>query len=69
MNFAAPLVMSLDAGHPIVILADVHVGCFELFGSDRVQSIKGLKGKTVAVFGMESAQHVISVGHGGSGRP
>ena len=58
MNFAAPLVVSLDAGDPIVILAGVHIGCFELFGTDRVHTIKDLKGKTVAVFGLNSAQHV-----------
>jgi NitT/TauT family transport system substrate-binding protein len=58
MNFAAPLVIALDAGDPIVVLAGVHVGCFELFGTERVRTIKDLKGKTVAVFGMNSAQHV-----------
>jgi len=57
MNFAAPLVMSVDAGHQVVMLAGVHVGCFELFGNERVRSIKDLKGKTVAVFDMQSAQH------------
>jgi NitT/TauT family transport system substrate-binding protein len=58
MNFAAPLVVSLDASDPIVILAGVHVGCFELFGTDRVRKITDLKGKTVAVFGIGSAQHI-----------
>ena len=58
MNFAAPLVVALDAGDPIVILGGVHVGCFELFGTERVQTIKDLKGRTVAVFAMDSAQHI-----------
>ena len=58
MNFAVPLVMAVDSGAPVVILAGVHVGCFELFGTERVRTIRGLKGKTVAVFGMNSAQHV-----------
>ena len=57
-NFAAPLVVALDAGYPIVVLAGVHVGCFELFGTNRVRTIKDLKGKTVAAFGLNSAQHV-----------
>ncbi len=57
-NFAAPLVMSLDAGHPIVLLGGVHVGCFELFATGRVRTLRDLKGKTVAVFGIQSAQHV-----------
>ena len=58
MNFAAPLVVALDGGTPIVVLAGVHVGCFELIATDRVRTIKDLKGKTVAVFGLESAQHI-----------
>jgi NitT/TauT family transport system substrate-binding protein len=47
--FVAPLVVELDKGSPIVFLAGVHVGCFELFGTDRVRAIRDLKGKTVAV--------------------
>jgi ABC-type nitrate/sulfonate/bicarbonate transport system substrate-binding protein len=57
MNFAAPLVVSLDAGEPIVILGGVHVGCFELFGSERVRTLSDLKGKTVAVPQLNSPQH------------
>ena len=58
MNFAAPLVVALERGTPIVVLAGVHVGCFELIATDRVRTIKDLKGKTVAVFGLESGQHL-----------
>jgi NitT/TauT family transport system substrate-binding protein len=47
--FVAPLVVELDKGSPIIFLAGVHVGCFELFGTDRVRAIRDLKGKTVAV--------------------
>ncbi len=57
MNFAAPLVVSLDAGEPIIVLGGVHVGCFELFGSERVRTISDLKGKTVAVPQRNSPQH------------
>jgi NitT/TauT family transport system substrate-binding protein len=48
----------VDAGDPIVMLAGVHVGCFELFGTDRVHTIRDLQGKTVAVQGLGSSQHV-----------
>ena len=58
MNFAAPLVIALDEGVPIVVLGGVHVGCFELFGAESVHSIKDLKGKTVGTLGKGSAQHV-----------
>jgi NitT/TauT family transport system substrate-binding protein len=49
MGFVGPLIIKVDAGAPIVFLAGGHVGCFELFGSDRVRAIRDLKGKTVAV--------------------
>ena len=39
----------MDSGDPIVFLGGVHIGCFELFGTDRVRTIRDLKGKTVAV--------------------
>jgi NitT/TauT family transport system substrate-binding protein len=58
MAFAGPLIIRLDAGDPIVLLAGGHIGCFELFGTDRVRAIHDLKGKTVAVPGLGSSQHV-----------
>lgn len=33
--------------HPIVFLSGLHVGCFALVGSKRVESVRDLKGKTV----------------------
>jgi NitT/TauT family transport system substrate-binding protein len=58
MNFAAPLVVALDKGVPISLIGGVHVGCFELFVTEKVRSIKDLKGKTVAIPAKGSAQHV-----------
>jgi NitT/TauT family transport system substrate-binding protein len=39
----------LDAGYPIVILAGIHTGCYELFGTRPVHTMRDLQGKTVAV--------------------
>jgi len=58
MNFSGPILFNLEDGHPIVVLAGVHVGCFELFGGPGVRAIRDLKGKTVAVEAMGSSQHV-----------
>jgi NitT/TauT family transport system substrate-binding protein len=58
MAFVAPFLMSVDTGHPIVLLGGVHVGCFEVFGTDQVRTIRDLKGKTVAVPDLGSAHHV-----------
>jgi NitT/TauT family transport system substrate-binding protein len=58
MNFAAPLTVALDMGAPIVLLAGVHVGCFELVVSEKVRTIADLKGKSAAVLALGSAPHV-----------
>jgi NitT/TauT family transport system substrate-binding protein len=58
LNFVGPLLVRLDAGDPLVVLAGGHVGCFELFGTDRVHAIRDLKGKTVAVPHLGSPAHV-----------
>src|SRR3989338_3485989 len=35
MDGATALVPALDRGRPIVVLAGVHAGCYELFGNER----------------------------------
>jgi len=56
---AGQIVRRLDAGDPVIVLAGIHVGCYELFGSDRIHSISDLKGKTVAVPRLASGHYVI----------
>jgi NitT/TauT family transport system substrate-binding protein len=56
--FAAPLLLRLDAGDPIVVLAGLHIGCFELFATHAIRTISDLKGKTVAVPALESGRYV-----------
>jgi NitT/TauT family transport system substrate-binding protein len=48
-HFAAPVILRIEAGDPIVMLAGEHIGCFELLGTDRIRGIRDLKGRTVAV--------------------
>jgi len=45
LSYAANVVLDLDRGMPLVAVAGVTIGCFELFGNDRVQSITELRGK------------------------
>jgi NitT/TauT family transport system substrate-binding protein len=58
MHFVAPLLMRLEAGDPVVILAGGHVGCFELFANERIRTVRDLKAKTVGVLELGSSQHV-----------
>jgi NitT/TauT family transport system substrate-binding protein len=46
-----------DAGLPIVQLAPVHAGCFELTGAGRVRAIRDLKGARVGVLGLQTAHY------------
>jgi NitT/TauT family transport system substrate-binding protein len=55
--FSASFLPQLEAGVPIVLLAGVHVGCFELFGTERVRAIHDLQGKTVAVSALGAPEH------------
>jgi NitT/TauT family transport system substrate-binding protein len=58
LHFAAPNIVRIEAGDPTVILAGGHVGCFELFGTDRVRAIRDLKGKSVAVSALGDPAHI-----------
>ena len=58
LNFAAPLVLSIDAGDPVAALAGVHSGCFELFAHEHIRGMLDLKGKSVGVQGLGSIPHV-----------
>jgi len=57
-DFAPQLIVQLDRGTPIVVLGGIHVGCFELFGTERVRAIRDLKGKTVGVRGLDTPPHM-----------
>jgi NitT/TauT family transport system substrate-binding protein len=58
MHFSAPSIIQIDAGIPITFLAGIHVGCWKLFGSDQIQAIGDLKGKTVAITELGGSEHV-----------
>jgi NitT/TauT family transport system substrate-binding protein len=57
-HFVGALITRMEAGDPIVILAGLHIGCFELFGTDSVRTIRDLKGKTVSVLELGSVEYV-----------
>jgi len=60
MAFVAPFITQLDTDAAIVLLGGVHAGCFELFGTEGVRSIRDLKGKTVAIPEFGSPHHVFT---------
>ena len=61
------LMLAADAGQPIVMIAGLHAGCFELFANQRVRAIRDLKGKRIAVSVLGSGEHVYLAGMLGYG--
>jgi NitT/TauT family transport system substrate-binding protein len=49
MAFAVNHIQAIEHGAPIVVLAGVHVGCYELFAREGIGSITELKGKSVGL--------------------
>jgi len=59
MSMAPSIIFHQDAGLPIIALAGVHPGCWELFAHPTIRTISDLKGKTVDVpDGLGSSAHL-----------
>ena len=58
ITFVPPSIIQVDVGLPVVLLGGVHVGCYEVFGTDQVRTIRDLKGKMVAVPEMGGSHHL-----------
>lgn len=61
ISFIGPAILGIENRNPVVLLAGVHTGCFELFGTEQVQAIRDLKGKTVAVARRGGPEHAFLV--------
>ena len=57
-GFAGRHIVAMDAGAPLVILSGLHIGCYEVFATERIRSIRDLKGKRVAVTVLTSGRHI-----------
>jgi NitT/TauT family transport system substrate-binding protein len=56
-TYSGPLLARIDAGDPIVIISGLHAGCLELFATEKIRTLRDLKGKTVAVSEIRSGGH------------
>jgi len=59
MLFGPPMILRIEAGHPVVFLAGVHTGCTEVFASERVRTFRDLKGKRVPRTALRDPSHVV----------
>ena len=53
LDFSGPLLLEIDRGLGVTLLAGIHVGCFELFAKEGVRSVADLKGRTVGIQALE----------------
>jgi NitT/TauT family transport system substrate-binding protein len=61
-SFASQAVWGLEAHLPITVLGGVHIGCFELFGNERIGAITDLKNRTVGVdVGDGLRKHLVTI--------
>ncbi|MBR0715785.1 ABC transporter substrate-binding protein [Bradyrhizobium liaoningense] len=58
LHFSGPLLLEIDRGLSITVLAGIHVGCYELFAKNDIRSISDLKGRTVGIPGLGTSPHV-----------
>lgn len=58
LDSATALIPSIDNGNPIVVLAGIHGGCWELFGNEQVRTIRDLKRKRISITARGSAEHI-----------
>ena len=58
MTFGLTTLLRVDAGEPVVMIAGIHAGCYELFGNAQIRSIRDLRGRKVAVPGLGSSHHL-----------
>ena len=52
------VIPAIDAVEPVVVIAGIHAGCFELFVDKRIGKITDLKGKKVVIGALGGAEHV-----------
>jgi NitT/TauT family transport system substrate-binding protein len=58
--FIAPFLVQVEAGDPIVMLAGIHPGCFELFATNGIRAVKDLKGRTVSIPELNGSGHLFT---------
>lgn len=59
MDAAPAILYGVDQGKSLVALAGIHAGCYELFGNARVKTVRDLKGRTVSVYALGGADHIL----------
>jgi NitT/TauT family transport system substrate-binding protein len=59
MDAAPAVVYAMGSRPTLTALAGIHAGCYELFGNERVKAVRDLRGKTISVYALGGADHVL----------
>jgi len=57
LDSVGSIITSIDQGKPVVALAGLHMGCYELFATDQVRSIHDLRGRVLPINVFGGVQH------------
>ena len=57
-GYAAALITRIDGGDPLVFVAGGHVGCQQIVSNERVQAIRDLRGKRIAIERLSAPDHI-----------
>jgi NitT/TauT family transport system substrate-binding protein len=55
---APGIIPVIDSGQPVAVLSGLHIGCWELFARTEIPAVSQLKGRAIAVAGINSVDHV-----------
>ena len=58
VEFVGSQIAHVDAGHPVVVIGGIHVGCFDLFAHDEIRTVRDLKGKAIGVTELGTGRHL-----------
>jgi NitT/TauT family transport system substrate-binding protein len=59
VDAAQILILAIDGGESIVLLGGVHAGCYELFATPKIRTVRELKGKTIAISQLRDDRHAL----------
>ena len=49
IGYIAPFALQVEDGKPVVMLAGIHPGCYELFATNGIRTVRELKGRAVSI--------------------
>ena len=60
-DYSGPAIIPIEGGKPIVMLAGIDPGCFELFARETIGSVLDLRGRKVGVSFIGSGEHYVLI--------